>query len=148
VELFDLDLSKQIKEWWDAGDRIVLVMDLNGHPLHNNLYNQLKERRTEMEEFSHKCWGPKVPYTHPAGKSPIDEAYKSLEIKIVNLIMLTFADSPGDRGSLCFEISTRSLLRNFKHKICHPVSRRLVTSQHSSVKRYKVWCTRGWAKNS
>ncbi len=96
VELFDLDLSKQIKEWRDTGDRIVLVMDLNGHPLHNNLYNQLKERRTEMEEFSHKCWGLKAPYTHPAGKSPIDGAYKSLEIEIVNLSMLTFADSPGD----------------------------------------------------
>jgi hypothetical protein len=130
VELFDLDLSKQIKEWRDTGDRIVLVMDLSGHPLHNNLYNQLKERRTEMEEFLQKCWGPKAPYTHPAGKSPIDGAYKSLEIEIVNLSMLTFADSPGDYRSLCFDTSTCSLLGNFKHKICCPVSRRLVTSQH------------------
>ena len=55
VELFDLDLSKQITEWRGAGERIVLVIDLNGHPLHNNFYNQLKERQTEMEEFSHKC---------------------------------------------------------------------------------------------
>ncbi len=39
VELFDFNLSKQIKEWQDAGDRMVLVMDLNSHPLHNNLYN-------------------------------------------------------------------------------------------------------------
>jgi hypothetical protein len=60
VELFDLDLSKQIKEWRDAGDRIVLVMDLNGHPLHNNLYNQFKEHRIEMEEFSHKFWGRRL----------------------------------------------------------------------------------------
>ncbi len=129
VELFDLDLSKQIKEWRDTGDRIVLVMDLNGHPPHNNLYNQLKERRTEMEEFSHKCWGPEAPYTHPASKSPIDKACKSLGIEIVNLSMLTFADSPGDHRSLCFDISTCSLLGDFKHKICCPVSRRLVTSQ-------------------
>ncbi len=39
VELLGLNLSKQIKEWQDAGDRIVIVMDLNDHPLHNNLYN-------------------------------------------------------------------------------------------------------------
>ncbi len=136
VELFNRDLSKQIKEWRDAGDKIVLAADLNGHPLHNNLYNQLKERRTGMEEFSHKCWGPMAPYTHPAGKSPIDGAYKSVDIEIVNLSMLTFADSPGDHMSLCFDISTRSLLGEFKHKICCPVSRRLVTSQQSSVKRY------------
>ncbi len=136
VELFDLDLSKQIKEWQDAGDRAVLVMDLNGHPLHNNLYKQLKEGRTELEEYSHQCWGPKAPYTHPSGKSPIARAYKSLEVEIVNLSMLTFADSPGDHRSLCFDISTCSLLGDFKHKTCHPVSRRLLTSQQSSVKRY------------
>jgi hypothetical protein len=136
VELFNHNLCKQIKEWRDAGERIVLAIDLNGHPLHNNLYCQLKDCKTGMEEFSHKCWGPKAPYTHPAGKSPIDRAYKSLEIEIVNLSMLTFADSPGDHRSLCFDISTRSLLGNFKHKICRPVSRRLVTSQQSSVKRY------------
>ncbi len=111
-------------------------MDLNGHPQHNNLYSQLKDCRTGMEEFSHKCWGPKAPYTHPAGKSAIDRAYKSSEIEIVNLIMLTFADSPGDHRSLCFDISTRSLLGDFKHKICRPVSRHLVTSQQLSVKRY------------
>jgi hypothetical protein len=61
VELFDHDLSKQIKEWQDAGERIVLAMDLNGPPQHNNLYSQLKDHRTGMEEFSH--WGPKAPLT-------------------------------------------------------------------------------------
>ncbi len=136
VNLFDQDLSKQIQEWRDAGEKVVLVTDLNDHPLHNNLYNQLKERRTGMEEFSHKCWGPKAPYTHPAGKSPIDGAYTSSKIKIVNLSMLTFADSPEDHRSLCFDISTCSFLGMFKHKICRPVSRRLVISQQSSVKRY------------
>jgi hypothetical protein len=100
VKLFNRDLSRQIKEWRDAGEIIVLAADLNGHPPHNNLYNQLKERRTGIEEFSHKCWGLKAPYTHPAGKSPIDGAYKSSEIEIVNLSMLTFADSPGEPQEL------------------------------------------------
>jgi hypothetical protein len=77
----------------------------------------------------------------PAGKSPIDGAYKSSKIEIVNLSILAFADCPGDHRSLCFNISTRSLLGEFKHKICRPVSRQLVTSQQSSVKRYnKIVC--------
>jgi hypothetical protein len=50
--------------------------------------------------------------------------------------MLTFAESPGDHQSLCFNISTRSLLSEFRFKICRPVSRRLVTSQQDSVRRY------------
>ena len=106
ASLFDANLSKQIKEWRGAGKRIVLVIDVNGHPLYNNLYRQLQERSTEMEEFSHKCWGPVAPYTHHAGRSPIDGAYKSPEVEIVNLCMLTFAESPGDHRSLCFVIST------------------------------------------
>jgi hypothetical protein len=138
VALFDTNLSKQIKEWRGAGERIVLVIDLNSHPLHNDLYQQLQDQGTEMEEFSLKCWGPKAPYTHPTGKAPIDGAYKSPEVEIVNLCMLTFAESPGDHRSLCFDISTHSLLGEFRCKICRPVSRRLVTSQQSSVKRYNA----------
>lgn len=136
ASLFDANLSKQIKEWRGAGERIVLVIDVNGHPLYNNLYHQLQERDTELEEFSHKCWGPVAPYTHHAGKSPIDGAHRSPEVEIVNLCMLTFAESPGDHHSFCFDISTRSLLGEFRFKICRPVSRRLVTSQQDSVRRY------------
>jgi hypothetical protein len=136
VALFDSDLSKHIQEWRRAGERIVLVIDVNSHPLHNNLYRQLRERRTEMEEFSHKCWGPKAPHTHPAGKFPIDGAYKSPEVEIINLCMLTFAESPGNHRSLCFDISTRSLLGEFRYKICQLVSRRTVLSQQSSVNWY------------
>jgi hypothetical protein len=135
VTLFDSYLSKQIKEWRGAGERIVLVIDVNSHSLYNDLYQQLQERRTEMEEFSNKFWGPKAPYTHPAGKSPIDEVYKSPEVEIVNLCMLTFAKSLGDHRSLCFDIYTCSFLGKFRYKICRPVSWRLVTSQPSSVKR-------------
>jgi hypothetical protein len=136
VTMFDTNLSKQIKEWQGAGERIVLVIDVKGHPLHNNVYQQLQERRTKMDDFSHKCWGPKAPYTHPSGKSPIDGAYKSPEVEIVHLCMLMFAESPGNHRSLCFDISTRSLLGKIRYKVCRPVSRRLVTSQTDSVRRY------------
>jgi hypothetical protein len=50
--------------------------------------------------------------------------------------MVNFAESPGDHRSLLFDISTCSLLGKFRYKICRPVSRRLVTSQVDSVKRY------------
>jgi hypothetical protein len=113
VTLFDSNLSKQIKEWRGAGERIVLVIDVNGHPLHNDLYQQLQECKTEMEKFSHKCWGPKAPYMHPASKSHINGAFKSPEVEILNLCMLMFAESLGDHQSLCFDISTRSLLSKF-----------------------------------
>jgi hypothetical protein len=103
-------------------------MDVNNHPLCNKFYSLLKEQNTNMEEFSHKCWGLKEPYTHHLGKSPIDGRYKSAEVEIDNLSMLNFAESPGNHRSLLFDISPRSLLGKFRYKICRPVSRRLVTS--------------------
>ena len=117
------------------------MIDMNSYPLYDDLYQRLQNCGTEMEEFSHNCWGPNAPYTHPA-------AYKSPEVWIVNLCMLMFAENLGDHRSLCFNISTRSLLGEFRHKICHLVSRRLVTSQQKSVDRYnkivreqlKIYC--------
>jgi hypothetical protein len=122
VELFNHDLSKQIKEWQTQGERIVLLMNVNDHPLHNKFYTTLKEQTTNMEEFTYKCWGPKEPYTHHSGKSPINGSYKSPEVEIVNLSMLNFAESPGNHRSLLFDISTRSLLGEFRYKVCCPVS--------------------------
>ncbi len=135
MDLFDRDLSKQIQEWQKQGERIVSAMDVNDHPLRIKFYTSLKERNVDMEEFSHKCWGPTEPYTHLLGKSPIDSCYKSLEVEIVKLTMLNFAESPGNHRSLLFDISMRSLLGEFRYKI-YPVSHRQVTSQVDSVKQY------------
>jgi hypothetical protein len=108
IDLFDHDLSKQVKEWRSKGKRILLMMDLNNHPRRNKLCTKLKDH--DMDEFTHKCWGPTEPYTHHSGKSPIDGGYKTPEVEIVNLAMLNFAESPGDHRSFVLDISTRSLL--------------------------------------
>jgi len=134
--LFDRDLAKQIKEWRKAGERIVLVMDVNDNPLTSRFYQQLQKEQTGLDEFTHKCWGPTPPFTYVSGLSPIDGGYKFSEIEIVNLGMLTFAESPGDHRSFIINISTRSLLGEFRFKICRPLSRGLVTSQQQSVDRY------------
>ncbi len=123
VELFNRDLAKQIKEWRKSRERIVLVMDVNDHPLTRKFYQQLQEEQTGLEEFTHKCWGPTPPYTHISGSSPIDGGYKSSEIEIVNLGMRTFAESPGDHRSFIIDKSKRSLFGEFRFKICRPVSR-------------------------
>jgi hypothetical protein len=96
INLFDHNLSKQVKEWRGKGKWVIIMMDINNHLLQNEFYKKLKDHNTNMEEFTHKCWVPKEPYTHHSGKSPIDGGYKTPEVKIVNLAMLTFAERPGD----------------------------------------------------
>ncbi len=97
-------------------------MDINDHPMHNKFYTKLKAH-TDTEEFIHKCWGPKEPYMHHAGKLPIDRGYKTREVEIVNLALLNFAESPGDHQSFVLDISTRSLLRVYGYNVCRPTSR-------------------------
>ncbi len=109
VDLFDHDLSKKIKEWQKQGKRIVLLMDVNDYLLCNKFYSLLKVQNTNMEEFSHKCWGPKdEPYTHHLGKSTIDGGYKSPEVEIVNLSMLNLQRAQAITG-LCCLISPHAL---------------------------------------
>jgi hypothetical protein len=138
TDLFVHNLSKQVKEWRGKGKRIIIMMDINNHPLQKKFYKKLNDQNTDMEEFTHKCWGPKEPYTHHSNKSPIDGGFKLPEVEIVNLAMLTFAESPGDHRSFILDKSARSLLGGHRYKVCHPVSRRLVTSQESFVKRYNA----------
>ncbi len=138
TDLFDHNLSKQVKEWRGKGKRIIILMDINNHPLRNKFYKKLNDQNTGMEEFTHKCWGPKELYTHHSGKSPIDGGYKSPKVEIVNLAMLTFTESPGDHPSFILDVSMRSLLGVHRYKVCRPISHRLVTSQESSVKRYNA----------
>ena len=104
IDLFDHDLSKQVKGWQGKGERIILMMDLNDHPMRNKLYTKLKEHG--MTKFTHKCCGPKEPYMHHSGKSPIDGGYKTSEVEIVNLAMLNFGESPGDHRSFILDVST------------------------------------------
>ena len=35
-DLFNKDQANQIKEWSQAGERVVLLMDINDNPLDNN----------------------------------------------------------------------------------------------------------------
>ncbi len=112
------------------------MIDINDHLLWNKLYTKLKENNSKMEEFTHKCWGPKEPYTHNAGKSPINNGYIMPEVEIVSLSMLHFAKSPEDHRSFLFDVSVKSLLGVYKYKVCRPVRCRLVMSQEALVKRY------------
>ena len=53
--MFHKDLLEQILGWKLIGERLILLMDVNRNPLHNNLYRKIGVRADRMEEFAHKC---------------------------------------------------------------------------------------------
>jgi hypothetical protein len=111
-------------------------MDANKHVLKGKFNKVLTRSGLDMEEFTHKCWGPNQPYTHINGSIPINGGYKLSEIEVLNVCMLPFLDSPGDHRAFIIDISTRLLLGEFRYKVCCPVSRCLITSQQGSVDEY------------
>jgi hypothetical protein len=111
-------------------------MDANKHVLKGKLYKALARTGLDMEEFTHKCWGPTQPYMHLNGSIPINGMCKTLEIEVLNVCMLPFLDGPGNHRAFIIHISTRLLLGEFCYKVCCPVSHCLIMSQQSLVNEY------------
>jgi hypothetical protein len=111
-------------------------MDANEHILKKKFNMALTRTGLDMEEFTHKCWGPNQPYMHINGSIPISGGYKLSEIEVLNVFMLPFLDSPGNHQAFIIDISTRLLLGEFRYKVCPPVSCRLIMSQKGLVDEY------------
>jgi len=73
---------------------------------------------------------------HINSSIPIDGGYKSSEIEVLYVCMLPFLNSSGNHRVFIIDISTRLLIGEFHYRVCHPVSRRLLTSHQSSVDEY------------
>ena len=52
VDLFDQDITKQIKEWRGKGERMLIMMDINDHPLCNKFYTKLHAHNTDLDKFT------------------------------------------------------------------------------------------------
>ncbi len=122
-QLFDKDLLYQCKSWCKSEERVILLMDANEHILKEKFNKVLTRTRLDMEEFTHKCWGPNQSYTHINGSIPINGKYKLSEIEVLNVCILPFLDSPGDHCAFIIDISTRSLLDEFCYKVCVTITK-------------------------
>jgi hypothetical protein len=60
-------------------------MDANKQVLKGKFNKALTRTGLDMEQFTHKCWGPNQPYTHINVSIPIDGRYKSSEIEVLNI---------------------------------------------------------------
>ncbi len=133
-QLFLDDLTKQIKCWQAAGDRILLFIDANEHILSGRISKKLAE--LGIQERSHKFWGSTEPNTYIDGSQPIDGIFASPELEITNCLSLSFHESVGDHHTIIVELSTRSILGQHQSTIVRPTSRRLTTKHAQSVTAY------------
>jgi hypothetical protein len=88
-------------------------MDANEHLLNRKFNRALKRTGSDLEKFTHKCWGAYQPYTHINWSIPINGGYILPEIEVLNVCMLPFLDSPGDHQVFIIGILPDCFLVNF-----------------------------------
>ena len=132
-DLFCNDLISQLQTWVAQGDRIIMMMDANEHVLNGPLCRRLRDEELglDLEEVSHKVWGGREINTHIDGSEPIDGVWVSRKLEVGGFLILPFSQSVGDHRSFAFEVTTRSLIGVFDHKVVRPDCRRLNTRTSS-----------------
>jgi len=134
-QLFCDDLLWQLQVWVGQGDRIILCMDANEHVLYGGLCKRLLDEKLglNLAEISHKAWSEQEPNTYIDGSKPIDGVWASEGLEIGGFKMLSFGESVGDHRTMIFDVTTRSLIGKFEHRVVRADCRRLNCKTHSLI---------------
>ena len=133
--LFRKHLLKQISEWRDNGDRLILLVDGNENLAKDHLGSALRSSLNMVDLVEERTNMP-GPATHKEGSKQIDGAFATRDIECTGARFLSLRDGHGDRRAVVIDITYRSLVGREKLLIEKPQSQRLQFSIPSSVKKY------------
>lgn len=133
-QLFMIDFLAMVIKWRRAGERLIIMVDMNEHILKGPFVRRLLS--LGLVEATHTSWGNKEPNTHVSGSKPIDVVYHSSDIEIVATKQLSFHESVGDHRSVIIDVTSRSLIGTDGNRIVRPTARRLVCSNKKSVDQF------------
>jgi hypothetical protein len=136
-KIFWRDLIKQIKSWWDAGDRIIFFMDHNKHVTNGPLGKDLGDKNgLDMREaiIQHTGAGPGATFFR--GSKPIDGMWVSGDLDISNACVMPFRYGVGDHRPFVLDIPLESMIGIDPVKIVRPVGRRLNSKLPGCCKAY------------
>ena len=122
-ELFREDLCKALKNWREAGDRIVLMIDANENVTDHILARMLA--KMGLQEAVHMRTNGPGPKTHVRGSESIDGIYVTPEIEVRGASYLPFNKDLGDHRPVMMDVTIASILGRNLPKIVPPRARRL-----------------------
>ena len=119
---------------------IILTMDANVHILRDKIGKLLTSDEYELDlvDISHGCWQGEEPNTYRDGSHPIYGVWASISLGIGGFKMLSFCESVGDHRTMIFDISTRSLIGKFEHRIVRAGYRCLNCKTYSLTSYTKI----------
>jgi hypothetical protein len=85
-ELFESDLIWQLQMWRAAGERIILMMDINCHVLRGRLSRALTHESIGLHKITKDHLGYLCPNTHASGSGQIDGVWATSDVTITAVI--------------------------------------------------------------
>ena len=133
--MFHEDFIGVLRQWLNAGERLLIFIDLNEHILTSGLANDILS--LGLREATHDYWPSEEPRTYIRGSGPIDAVYYSRDLEITNVAQLSFHEGVGDHRTVIVDVSARSMIGVDSFKIVRPAARRLTAANEKCRKRYE-----------
>jgi hypothetical protein len=135
-KLFESDFLGQIKRWRDAGEKLIIMIDMNEHANDGSLARKLSSEEFGLINTTQSLHSDQPSHTFVEGSTPIDAIWHSPDVDVTSIRWLPFHESPGDHMACVFEFTTSSAIGNFEQKIVYPACRRLNTRVDRVMERY------------
>ena len=131
------DLLKQLKEWRDEGDKIILGMDANEHIYKKGLGKMLAKELGMIEvvgEFTGKKIG--ATYFRNQSNKPIDAIWATPDVIVVGACIMPVGYGVGDHRMFIVDFLTSSLVGSNPPSIIRSQARRLNTKIPGTKEKY------------
>ena len=134
--IFKDDLVKQLRQWKNDGERVVLMLDanedLNGGPLSRAL------DAIDMRDAVRARTGTPGPATWFRGRNQIDGAFATQNVDCCGARFLPFWAGIGDHRAVVIDIPLQSLVGEQLLKVVRPPARRLQCTIERARRKYET----------
>lgn len=125
---FREDLIKQLVEWREQGDRLIVCLDANEHVYRKAIGKALTDRDgLNMSEVVGDFTGQRLGATYFRGSKPIDAVWATKDIEVTGASVMPAGYGIGDHRLFIVDFTLESLIGNAPPKIVRAAARRLNT---------------------
>ena len=134
---FREDFIKQLEQWREAGDRLIVCMDAN-----ENIYRKqvgkilTNEEGLAMKEVVGEFTGQKLGATFFRGTEPIDGIWTTSDVVVTNTCVMPAGYGVGDHRLFVIDFLTSSLIGTSPPRIVRAAVRRINSKIPGTARKY------------
>ena len=136
---FREDFIKQLEQWREAGDRLIVCMDANENIYRKQIGKFLtNEEGLAMKEVVGDFTGQKLGATFFRGSEPIDGIWATSDVVVTNACVMPAGYGVGDHRLFIVDFLTSSLIGTSPPRIVRAAARRLNTKIPGVAEKYST----------